>query len=214
MTRSSAECNDTAVTALVHKYIPQAVLLSSAGGELAFQLPLSNKGAFAHLFQEVELKKEELHIGGYGVSMTTLEEVFLRLASDSVTADVSVPLEKAVDSVNESTQMVNEPLAASHMENGNGIAGHIRHDVVIPVSSRRFVGRSLQSSFLRAYWQMLLKRILIARRDWKVILFFFKYQVFVFQKQLFRELFLCLLAFSNPYNIWLYLLNTLTEYLD
>jgi ATP-binding cassette subfamily A (ABC1) protein 3 len=90
MTRSSAECNDTTVTALVHKYIPQAILLSSAGGELAFQLPLSNKGAFAQLFQELEQKKQELHIGGYGVSMTTLEEVFLRLASDSVTPDVSV----------------------------------------------------------------------------------------------------------------------------
>jgi ATP-binding cassette subfamily A (ABC1) protein 3 len=206
MTRSSAECNDTTVTALVHKYIPQAILLSSAGGELAFQLPLSNKGAFAQLFQELEQKKQELHIGGYGVSMTTLEEVFLRLASDSVTPDVSVLSEKAVDGANESAQMVNEPLAVNHMENGNGVAGHNKHDVVIPVSSRRSMGRSVQSGFLRAYWQMLLKRVLIARRDWKVIVFFFfiHLQVLKYRSSrrnvyaaIFERAFLCLLAFSS-----------------
>jgi len=160
MTRSSAECNDTRVTTLVHKHIPQAVLLSSAGGELAFQLPLSNKGAFAPLFQELEERKEELQIGGYGVSMTTLEEVFLRLASDSVTGDLN-PLDSK-----QQLGRIEEPLAVNHeSENGE----HAKHDVVIPVSSRRFLGRSLQSSFFRAYSQMLLKRVLIARRDWKVI---------------------------------------------
>lgn len=152
MTRSSAECNDSTVTALVREHIPEAILLSSAGGELAFQLPLSNKGAFAPLFQELEERKEELHIGGYGVSMTTLEEVFLRLASDSDTGDLKP-----------AAPIVSEPLAVNH-ETQNG---HSKHDVVIPVARRSFVGRGSESSFLRAYGQMLLKRILIARRDWK-----------------------------------------------
>jgi ATP-binding cassette subfamily A (ABC1) protein 3 len=153
MTRSSAACNDAALTALVHKHIPHASLLSSAGGELAFQLPLSHKGAFAQLFQELEQKKKELHIGGYGVSMTTLEEVFLRLASDSITT----PDEES------SAHFVNEP--ASHkVQHENQGGKFFKRDVVIPVSSS-----SLQSSsFTRAYGQMLLKRVLIARRDWKV----------------------------------------------
>lgn len=172
MTRSSASCNDTAVTAFVHKHIPQAILLSSAGGELAFQLPLSNKGAFAQFFEELEQRQEELYIGGYGISMTTLEEVFLRLANDSVTADVSKPLENRID---RPAQIVNEPMATTYQShNGNAIeisnyGEHNKHHVMIPVSSQRVINRNSQSnSFRRAYSQMVLKRVLIARRDWKV----------------------------------------------
>lgn len=171
MTRSSASCNDTAVTAFVHKHIPQAILLSSAGGELAFQLPLSNKGAFAQFFEELEQRQEELYIGGYGISMTTLEEVFLRLANDSVTADVSKPLENRID---RPAQIVNEPMATTYQShNGNAIeisnyGEHNKHHVMIPVSSQRVINRNSQSnSFRRAYSQMVLKRVLIARRDWK-----------------------------------------------
>ncbi|CAK9279363.1 unnamed protein product [Sphagnum jensenii] len=51
------------------------------GGGLTFQLPLSNKGEFAQLFHELETRLEELHIGNYGISMTTMEDVFLRLSN-------------------------------------------------------------------------------------------------------------------------------------
>eukprot|EP00897_Mesotaenium_endlicherianum_P001455 jgi/Mesen1/1337/ME000013S00828 len=81
MTKASAACHEPAVRALVERHVADARPLSSAGGEMAFQLPLAAKGSFADLFQELEERRGDLGVGGYGVSMTTLEEVFLRLAS-------------------------------------------------------------------------------------------------------------------------------------
>lgn len=73
MTKAGPDCDESAVTRLVNRHVPQAVPLSSAGGEMAFQLPLAFKGDFAALFKELEEKREGLFVGGYGVSMTTLE---------------------------------------------------------------------------------------------------------------------------------------------
>lgn len=179
MTRSSTECNDATVSSLVAKHVPQAVLLSSAGGEIAFQLPLSNKGAFTHLFQELEDKKNELHIGGYGVSMTTLEEVFLRLAGDGAVADDMVAPPQAATGAtknfgqieNGSPQGGTNGLHEDGIINGSANGGHnSAHDVVIPISYKR-TRRTSQSSFARAFGQIFKKRFVIAKRDLKVTLF-------------------------------------------
>jgi hypothetical protein len=89
MIRSSAACcSDSAIADLVLHHVPQAQVPLSfphagarGGGGLTFQLPLSNKGEFAQLFHELETRLEELHIGNYGISMTTMEDVFLRLSN-------------------------------------------------------------------------------------------------------------------------------------
>ena len=180
MTRSSAACSDTAVSELVRKYVPQAILLSSAGGEMAFQLPLTNKGAFAQLFQELEQEKEQLYIGGYGVSMTTLEEVFLSLAGDGAASDDLILTTNGSDKTTTPGQNEDaaEQIGTAH-QNGvqnkrspNSIANGSQnaHDVVIPVSGRRFTSKVRPARFGRAFGQMLKKRLLIARRDVKVLL--------------------------------------------
>lgn len=179
MTRTSAACSDTAVAELVRKYVPQAILLSSAGGEMAFQLPLTNKGAFAQLFQELEQEKEQLYIGGYGVSMTTLEEVFLRLAGDGTASDDLILSTNGSDRTSTLDQSEDAPeqMGTAH-QNGvqnkqspNSIANNSQngHDVVIPVSGRRFRSKVRRARFGREFGQMLKKRVLIARRDVKVL---------------------------------------------
>ncbi|CAM6059930.1 unnamed protein product [Sphagnum tenellum] len=74
---------------LVLHHVPQAQVPLSfphagarGGGGLTFQLPLSNKGEFAQLFHELETRLEELHIGNYGISMTTMEDVFLNVRNE------------------------------------------------------------------------------------------------------------------------------------
>ncbi|CAM6001577.1 unnamed protein product [Sphagnum balticum] len=139
MTRSSIACNDSVVSDLVQRHVPEAVLLSSAGGEMTFQLPFTNKAAFAQLFQELEQQKEALHISGYGVSMTTLEEVFLSLAVDDQTSKNQgnvFSLDEAVNTIQE-------------------------------VQGFSYSRKSSESSFLRAFFEMFKKRVLIARRDLK-----------------------------------------------
>eukprot|EP00850_Spirogloea_muscicola_P023272 SM000343S12828 [mRNA] locus=s343:29457:40992:- [translate_table: standard] len=79
ITRADTNCQENRVQGLVLQHVPKARLLSSSGGEMAYQLPMAAKGRFAGLFEELESRSGELHIGAFGASVTTLEEVFLQL---------------------------------------------------------------------------------------------------------------------------------------
>ena len=68
------------ITAALRKYVPRAELLSHAGDELAYRLPFSAAPQFAPMLTHLEQEKEALGVGGYGMSITSMEEVFLRLA--------------------------------------------------------------------------------------------------------------------------------------
>ncbi|CAL8304084.1 unnamed protein product [Merluccius merluccius] len=72
-------CNVSEITRLVHMYVPDATLESSAGAELSYILPKESTSRFELLFAELEMNREELGIASYGASVTTMEEVFLRV---------------------------------------------------------------------------------------------------------------------------------------
>ncbi|OQR83117.1 ATP-binding Cassette (ABC) Superfamily [Achlya hypogyna] len=76
--RSDVSAADTVV--LVSKYVPQATLLSSAGAEVVFRLPLDSAASFPALFTALDARLEALNIAAYGISVTTLEEVFLQVS--------------------------------------------------------------------------------------------------------------------------------------
>ena len=51
-------------------------------GEMALSLPLGGEPAFPRLFQQFEADRTAFGLASYSLSMSTLEEVFLRLAED------------------------------------------------------------------------------------------------------------------------------------
>ena len=53
-------------------------MLGNVGAELSYILPNDKVSAFAAMFTELETKKDELGILGYGASVTTMEEVFMK----------------------------------------------------------------------------------------------------------------------------------------
>eukprot|EP01052_Picozoa_sp_SAG31_P012759 SAG31_NODE_753_length_12340_cov_8.786619_5_plen_1730_part_00 len=57
-------------------------VLSNIGAELKFQLPLDRVGVFEELFADLDSRKPELGFESYGVGITTMEEVFLRVAKE------------------------------------------------------------------------------------------------------------------------------------
>ena len=76
------------VMALVHHHVPDATLASSAGSELRVRLPLSSSPAFPALLRELEVRGAALGIAGVGMSVTSLEDVFLRIiGEDDAQAD-------------------------------------------------------------------------------------------------------------------------------
>uniref|UniRef100_A0A673CYV6 P-type phospholipid transporter n=1 Tax=Sphaeramia orbicularis TaxID=375764 RepID=A0A673CYV6_9TELE len=71
----------TAVGQLVRRHVPEAVFLESIGQEITYILPYggARDGTFALLFQELDLALADLGLTSYGISDTTLEELFLLL---------------------------------------------------------------------------------------------------------------------------------------
>ena len=69
------------ISNLIFHHVTDARPLSSSGSEMSFQLPFQAVSYFPRLFEELEYNDRKLGINSYGISMTTLEEVFLTIAS-------------------------------------------------------------------------------------------------------------------------------------
>ncbi|CAN0878408.1 ABC transporter A family member 1 [Linum grandiflorum] len=79
---------------IVYRHIPSATCVSEVGSEICFKLPLASSSSFEGMFREIESCmgrsgsmsepiSEDNHCRGiqdYGILVTTLEEVFLRVA--------------------------------------------------------------------------------------------------------------------------------------
>ncbi|KAF2072348.1 hypothetical protein CYY_006343 [Polysphondylium violaceum] len=85
----NAHCNGAAVGQFIHQYIPEATILSDAGTELSFRLPTSSMPSFVRFFRDLESNKQSLGIQTFGISITTMEEVFLRIGQEAIVNDHS-----------------------------------------------------------------------------------------------------------------------------
>ncbi|CAK6974754.1 ATP-binding cassette sub-family A member 5 isoform X1 [Scomber scombrus] len=85
------QCEAEKVTSLVEKHVPKVKLSRQHEAELTFTLPFESMDTFSGLFSELD-RQPQLGIINYGVSMTTLEDVFLRLEAEAEVdqADYSV----------------------------------------------------------------------------------------------------------------------------
>ncbi|XP_061877711.1 retinal-specific phospholipid-transporting ATPase ABCA4-like isoform X1 [Entelurus aequoreus] len=72
------------ITALVHHHVPQARLIEAIGQEMTYLLPGHGfqPRAYASLFRELEETLEDIGLSSFGVSDTSLEEIFLKVTAD------------------------------------------------------------------------------------------------------------------------------------
>ena len=59
-------------------HVPDVQIESNVGAELSFVLPKEQSAEFEQLFAHLENNQDSLGIDSFGVSVTTLEEVFLK----------------------------------------------------------------------------------------------------------------------------------------
>ncbi|CAN7998072.1 unnamed protein product, partial [Ixodes pacificus] len=71
-------CNVRTLLEVVAAFAPSAEMESNVGTELSLRISRFDQPFFKHLFSHLEDNKEKLGISSFGVSVTTLEEVFLR----------------------------------------------------------------------------------------------------------------------------------------
>ncbi|XP_032184454.1 ATP-binding cassette sub-family A member 3-like isoform X3 [Mustela erminea] len=72
-------CNVEEVIEVIDQHIPEARLESDVAAELSFILPKKYTHRFKDLLSDLENRQKELGISSFGVSITTMEEVFLRV---------------------------------------------------------------------------------------------------------------------------------------
>lgn len=68
------------ITIVINKFIPKAKLKSINGSDLTYLLPNEDKGEFHELLLNLENNRDSLGISNISISITTLEDVFLRYA--------------------------------------------------------------------------------------------------------------------------------------
>ena len=104
---------------LIKRYVPAANLLSNVGSEIAFGLPLEASSTFPTLLRELDKQLPSLGLVNYGLSVTTLEEVFLKVAQED-----SVPSMSRKNSLVERSAVITaRPDAAAQLEEGECAGG-------------------------------------------------------------------------------------------
>nr|KAG5702169.1 hypothetical protein BaRGS_033881 [Batillaria attramentaria] len=76
------------VTTLLQKFVPEAQLVEDNSMEVCFQMPESaaDSGQLTALFAELEKVHDVMGVSSYGISDTSLEEVFLRVTEENDSA--------------------------------------------------------------------------------------------------------------------------------
>ncbi|XP_019627958.1 PREDICTED: ATP-binding cassette sub-family A member 3-like [Branchiostoma belcheri] len=137
-------CHVSAVSKVVKSHIPHAKMESNVGAELSYILPTESSAQFEALFTEIEERKEELGIDGYGASITTMEEVFLKVGGDS-DPDIDKHLHRAA----ESYQSISRSPSPTAIPVANGSAAPVANgSAMINVSPTNPEGDDIEAQLL------------------------------------------------------------------
>ncbi|KAK1277198.1 ABC transporter A family member 1 [Acorus gramineus] len=192
---------NTIAADIVHRHIPSATCLSDSGTEICFRLPLASSSSFENMFREIEscIKEkstsvemnstidEQRHgIESYGISVTTLEEVFLRVAGHGLEEDEEegyskAPLETAHD-VPTVKMLTTKPFFLGYLEFFSVICSTVWSTCtsiltwalsLIPLLVVNFFccGIVTRTTFWRHSKALIRKRAVSARRDRRTIVF-------------------------------------------
>uniref|UniRef100_A0A2K5S234 ATP binding cassette subfamily A member 7 n=1 Tax=Cebus imitator TaxID=2715852 RepID=A0A2K5S234_CEBIM len=158
--------------ALVQHWVPEARLVEELPHELVLALPYTgaHDGSFATLFQELDTRLTELRLTGYGISDTSVEEIFLKVVEDC-TADTNGEdgscgqLPGTGITGLDVTLRLKMPLEETALENGEP-AGSAPETQALQGSGPDTAGRVQGWALTRQQLQaLLLKRFLLARRS-------------------------------------------------
>ncbi|XP_072453663.1 phospholipid-transporting ATPase ABCA3-like isoform X2 [Notamacropus eugenii] len=154
-------CNPEEITCLIFSHVPTATVESNVGAELSFLLPKESAYRFESLFTELEERQTELGIASYGASVTTMEEVFLKVGK-LVDSDVdlqAIQLPSMKSSKNTEFAGDSEHLSVSNESYLEVLAkkkSHVKLNTGLRLHCQQF-------------FAMLVKKVMYSWREWKMI---------------------------------------------
>ncbi|XP_040611318.1 ATP-binding cassette sub-family A member 3 isoform X3 [Mesocricetus auratus] len=149
-------CDIDEISKLIHYYASTATLKTNVGNELSFILPQEYTHRFEALFSSLEENQENLGISSFGVSITTMEEVFLRVShmEDS-------------KSDNQDTQ---SPSVGSKENKNKDVPSSMRGGFPIKGEDLAIVFNTGCSLYYQQFHAMFIKRLMYNWRNWRVLL--------------------------------------------
>ncbi|XP_008843584.1 ATP-binding cassette sub-family A member 3 isoform X3 [Nannospalax galili] len=159
-------CNPEGISQLVHHHVPNATLESHAGAELSFILPKESTHRFESLFAKLEKKQKELGIASFGASVTTMEEVFLRVGKLVDTSmDIQAIQLPALQYQHErrASDWAVDPNLCGVMDPTDGIGALIEEEQAM---GKLNTGLALHC---QQFWAMFLKKAAYSWREWKMV---------------------------------------------
>ncbi|GAB0097260.1 ATP-binding cassette sub-family A member 3 [Sergentomyia squamirostris] len=145
-------CQASSITDLLSRYVPGIKVENNIGSELSYQLPDSAAKSFQPMLKELEDHAAELGISSYGISLTTLDEVFMKVGSD---------YRKGGDLENGTNGTTNGHSSFMDFSNGSEVSLNSAD------SSTLLTGTSLTVNQWRA---MFMKKIFYTIRNWILFL--------------------------------------------
>uniref|UniRef100_A0A8C5Z6R0 ATP-binding cassette sub-family A member 3-like n=1 Tax=Marmota marmota marmota TaxID=9994 RepID=A0A8C5Z6R0_MARMA len=148
-------CDTEKISHLIYHHIPNAVMESSVGEELIFIFPKE----FESLFTDLEMKQTELGITSFGASVTTMEEVFVRVCMlADYSTDISAKKQPSIHPHSLISRVPVERIKYLHSRIFSLQTG-------LPITLN--TGFSL---LCQQFYAMFLKRVIYSRRNWMVML--------------------------------------------
>ncbi|UYV62551.1 ABCA3 [Cordylochernes scorpioides] len=149
-------CDTQIVLKAVQNFVSNAEIESNMGQELSITLPTDSVIKFESLFTYLEENKKELGIQSYGASVTTLEEVFLKVGEHAMSKMKYIRGEelRAFEEVRLNNQMKRDLLSTNIIR---GIRLKWRHFRTLAWKKFLFVKRHIMMTFI----QQILPSILI-----------------------------------------------------
>ncbi|KAL4492594.1 hypothetical protein ABPG72_007707 [Tetrahymena utriculariae] len=150
--KQSTDVSSEPIIDTVMKIIPSANKISDVSQEIAFQLPMSTVTQFEQLFSTFDSQLQALKISTYGISITTLEEVFLKVAHENSEkkSRVSPSSEEQGDNHAKKQEEIEIPLNDQNIDNFDLNSVRIKNPIKL---------------FFAHYFAIIVKRALYFKRD-------------------------------------------------
>ncbi|GJQ88081.1 hypothetical protein Trydic_g13093 [Trypoxylus dichotomus] len=144
----SQECDVNQVTNILKVYIPNIKVQTNIGSELSYTLSENQSSVFEEMLSDLENKSKDLGINSYGISLTTMEEVFMKVGADHGQEELN------------NGQMIDK----QKLDTTTDESTHLSADSRVNIADKE-----LTTGFMLWYNQfiaMLMKKIRVTQRNW------------------------------------------------
>ncbi|EPQ04799.1 ATP-binding cassette sub-family A member 3 [Myotis brandtii] len=154
-------CNVEEISKLIYYHIPSAALEKNVMNELSFLLPKEYTHRFEALFTDLERRHTELGIASFGVTITTMEEVFFRVSNIE---------ETQTDIVSTQPQPLSQMSEVSVKNQNRNMSRNEGADLSTVNERPAVMFNTGCSLYHQQFCAMFIKRAIFNWRNWKLIL--------------------------------------------